>query len=67
MSYEDDMDWLKDDATMREDEHNEIQELRHALAAETARLDWLISQTEWTQEQRELGPRKVIDAARGAK
>ncbi len=39
MSYEDTMDWLKDEATMREDENNEIQDLRAQLAAETKRRE----------------------------
>ncbi len=45
----------------------ELQDLRAQLADETARLDWLISQTEWTQAQLAVGPRKIIDAARGAR
>ena len=44
-----------------------MEDLRAQLAAETARLDWLIAQSEWTQAQMAAGPRKVIDAARGAK
>lgn len=35
-----------------------------ALRAEQERLDWLISKSEWTAEQRRKGPRVVIDEMR---